>query len=99
MPVYVYAVVDTDGSKRDHFEVRQRMSDDKLTHHPLTGEPVVRVPQVPNLVLNQAGRSSSSQEATDKLVGKGFTRYERSGSGYVKTGGPASAPDRIERPQ
>ena len=98
MPVYVYAVVDADGSKRDHFEVRQRMSEDALTHHPVTGEPVVRVPQIPALVLNQAGRSSSSQAATDKLVSKGFTRYERDGSGYRKTGGPASAPDRIEKP-
>ncbi len=93
MPVYVYAVVDSAGHKRDYFEIRQRMSDPALTEHPETGEPVVRVPQVPNLVLKSA-RSNN----TESLVKRGFTRYENAGDGnYVKTGGPADAPDTIKR--
>ena len=91
--MYVYAVVDEAGHKRDYFELRQRMSDPALTEHPETGEPVVRVPQVPNLVLKSAG-----SKGTEGLVQRGFTRYEKAGDGtYVKTGGPAQAPDTIKR--
>lgn len=95
MPVYVYAVRGADGTLRDHFEVRQRMSDARLTEHPETGEPVERVPQVPNLVL----RSSNTTSGVDQLVDRGgFTRYEKAGGGtYVKTGGPAAAPDTIHK--
>ena len=71
------------------------MSDDALTHHPATGEPVVRVPQVPNLLVRSAGSSNSAQDLVEK---GGFTRYEKAGDGtYVKTGGPKDAPDTIQR--
>lgn len=40
MPIYVY---ETTGKKKRHFEVKQCMSDDPLTHDPETGEPVRRV--------------------------------------------------------
>lgn len=93
MPVYVYAVLDADGTLRDHFEARQRMSDAPLTDHPVTGEPLTRVPQMPGLMLRSAGPNN-----TEKLIGKGFARYEKAGDGeYVKTGGPADAPDTIKR--
>ncbi len=96
MPVYVYAIVDDSGVKRDHFEIRQRMSDPTLTHHPETGEPVVRVPQVP-AVLTRGGRTGDTS-SVEGLVKRGFTRYENAGDGkYVKTGGPADTPDTIQR--
>ncbi len=43
MPVYEYEVVRPDGTPGEVFEVKQRMSDDALTHHPETGEPVRRI--------------------------------------------------------
>lgn len=95
MPVYVYAVRGADGALRDHFEVRQRMSDARLTQHPATGEPVERVPQMPNIVTRSAGSSNAAQDLVDR---GGFTRYERAGDGtYVKTGGSTAAPDTLKR--
>ncbi|HAW95079.1 MAG TPA: FmdB family transcriptional regulator, partial [Phycisphaerales bacterium] len=54
MPTYVYAVILEDGSNGEHFEVVQPMSDDALTKHPETGEPVRRVPVAPNLPLSHS---------------------------------------------
>jgi predicted nucleic acid-binding Zn ribbon protein len=48
MPVYVYAVVNADGSEGEAFEVMQAMSDPPLTVHPETGEPVRRLLTAPN---------------------------------------------------
>ena len=46
--LYVYEVVLPDGSGGEQFEVLQRMSEDPLTKHPETGEPVRRVFGEPN---------------------------------------------------
>ena len=43
MPVYVYEVITDDGEEGQIFEVMQKMSDDPLTQHPTTGQPVRRV--------------------------------------------------------
>ena len=93
MPVYVYAVRGADGCFRDHFETRQRMSEEPLAVHPITREPVERVPQLPNVRVKSAKIDSSQ-----KLVDRGFTRYEKAGDGkYVKTGGPSETPDTIQK--
>ncbi len=44
MPTYVYETIPEDASEEpERFEVKQSMSDDKLTHHPDTGVPVRRL--------------------------------------------------------
>lgn len=43
MPTYVYESIPSDGAAPRRFEVTQRMSDDPLTAHPDTGEPVRRI--------------------------------------------------------
>ena len=53
-----------DGSDGDHFEVIQKMSEPALTTHPETGQPVRRVPTLPNLPLNH----SDAAEKTKKLL-------------------------------
>ena len=42
MPTYVYEVIEEDGQSGERFEVVQRMTDDPLTEHPETGQPVRR---------------------------------------------------------
>jgi predicted nucleic acid-binding Zn ribbon protein len=92
MPLYVYQVVEPDGSEGAVFEVMQRMKDEPLTTHPETGKPVRRLIAVPNAVT-RFGAGNLSNERLGKL---GFTKYERGGDGkYEKTAG--SGPDIISR--
>ena len=84
MALYVYQVVETDGSLGETFEVFQMMADAPLTHHPENGKPVQRVFTAPSTPrkLNPGNLGKS------KLEELGFTRYEKRGSGtYEKTAG------------
>jgi predicted nucleic acid-binding Zn ribbon protein len=92
MPLYVYQVIESDGSEGEVFEVMQRMSDAPLTVHPENGKPVQRIIAAPNAVTRY-GSGNLSNERLGKL---GFTKYERAGDGkYQKTAG--SGPDIISR--
>ncbi|MDA0802469.1 MAG: FmdB family transcriptional regulator [Planctomycetota bacterium] len=80
MPTYVYAVVKPDGSLGDTFEVFQRITEDALTQHPQTGEPIQRVPVLPQVqTMTDKGRFSNSN-----LERLGFTKYERAGDGVME---------------
>ncbi len=80
MPTYVYAVVKADGTLGASFEVFQRMTDEALTAHPETGEPVQRVPVAPQVQTStDKGRFSKSN-----LERLGFTKYERAGDGVME---------------
>jgi hypothetical protein len=90
MPLYVYQVVEADGSSGEVFEVLQGMNDPPLTHHPESGKPVERLLSAPNI----AGLKSDMGPA--RLERLGFTQYKRSGKGtYEKTAG--KGPDVITR--
>ncbi|MDA0589899.1 MAG: FmdB family transcriptional regulator [Planctomycetota bacterium] len=96
MPVYVYQVVREDGKPGAQFEIRQGIHDKALTHHPETGEPIKRVIQAAFVA------GSHSQMAIDKklkdpkkLEQMGFTKYEKTSDGYIKTAG--KGPDLINR--
>ena len=92
MPLYVYQVIEPDGSEGEVFEVMQRMSDAPLTTHPESGKPVRRIIAAPNAVTRY-GSGNLSNERLGKL---GFTKYERAGDGkYEKTAG--SGPDVISK--
>ncbi|MCB9740617.1 MAG: zinc ribbon domain-containing protein [Deltaproteobacteria bacterium] len=105
MPTYVYAVVLPDGSRGEHFEVIQRISEPALQEHPETGEPVVRVIQpVAFRTSTQSGTaalggSGGGRPAVDRLTSdKGFTKYERTGDNtWTRTAGK-EGPKQIHRP-
>lgn len=84
MPMYVYQVIEADGTLGETFEVLQKMSDAPLTTHPTSGKPVQRILAAPNAVTRYgAGNLSNS-----RLGSLGFTKYEKAGDGkYEKTAG------------
>lgn len=86
MPLYVYAVINEDGSDGETFEVLQGMSEEPLTTHPDTGVPVRRLLSAPNTARAlDSGRGSLSDAQLDRL---GFTKYKKAGKGtYEKTAG------------
>ena len=91
MPLYVYQVIEPDGSDGEVFEVMQRMSEPPLETHPETGKPVRRLIAAPNTVT-KFGAGNLSPERLGKL---GFTQYKKAGDGrYEKTAG--SGPDVIK---
>lgn len=80
MPIYVYEVVLDDGEPGQVFEVVQKMSDEPLTQHPTTGQPVRRVIQPPHL----AGQWSDQQLSDSNIEAKGLTKYVKAGDGYYE---------------
>ena len=91
MPTYAYAVIKPDGSDGEPFEVVQRITDEPLTKHPETGEPVRRLVVAPQ-VQTQTDKGRFSKKNLDRL---GFTRYERKGSGYYERTAGNQGPDSI----
>jgi predicted nucleic acid-binding Zn ribbon protein len=88
MPTYVYQVITDDGSEGETFEVVQRMTDQPLTNHPETGQPVKRVVQPPN-IAGKWSESGTKQMLSDKNLDRiGFTKYQKTGDGtYEKRAG------------
>ena len=89
MPVYVYRIVraETAEGPPETFEIRQSIHDPPLKTHPETGEPVVRVPCVP-----QIGRGALSNS---QVGAAGFTKYVKSSDGtYEKQAG--AVPSRVD---
>lgn len=94
MPTYVYVVIKDDGSEGETFEVVQKMSDDALTKHPETGEPVRRVPVAPHIAGEWSDGATKSKLSDKNLDRLGFTKYQRAGDGqFEKRAG--SGPDTI----
>lgn len=91
MPLYVYQVIEPDGTEGEVFEVIQRMSDPPLETHPESGKPVRRLLAAPNAVT----RFGAGNLSSDRLGKLGFTQYKKAGGGrYEKTAG--SGPDVIK---
>lgn len=92
MPLYVYQVIEADGSDGEVFELLQKFKDAPLTVHPENGKAVKKLLAAPNAVTHYSGGTLSN----DRLGKLGFTKYEKAGSGfYEKTAG--SGPDVISR--
>jgi hypothetical protein len=96
MPLYLYEVVQEDGSGGDQFEYFQKMSDPPLTHHPETGQPVRRVfvePNAPRTWTDWHARTATSDK---NLAAKGFTKYVKTDQGtYEKVVG--DGPKQLKR--
>ncbi len=97
MPVYLYEVINDDGTAGERFEVVQRMADATLTQHPETGQPVKRVITAPAIGTRWMDMNMQRNvKDDDKLKKLGFTKYEKSGDGkYVKSYG--KGPDSISK--
>ncbi|MCC5804863.1 MAG: hypothetical protein JJU00_00925 [Opitutales bacterium] len=77
MPIYVYEVVDKDGSAGERFEVAQSMADPALRQHPETGAPVRRVIQAPNIASKHTPGQTAARLDNRNVEKAGFTKYER----------------------
>ncbi len=96
MPTYVYQEILDDGSDGDVFEIVQRMSDDALTTHPVTGRKVKRVLQPPGIPFKSGGPGKKVSLDDGNLARLGFTKYQKASDGkYEKTVG--KGPDLIQR--
>ncbi len=96
MPIYMYEVVEEDGSGGEQFEVVQPMSETPLLEHPESGKPVRRVFMPPHIGGGKwSDRAMVNNMADDnKLDRLGFTKYVKSGDGkYEKAVG--KGPDMI----
>jgi len=89
MPLYVYEVVNEDGSEGEQFEIFQSMSESALTKHPETGKPIRRVFQAPAVGGKWSESAMNKSVADDKKLDRlGFTKYVKSGDGtYEKRAG------------
>lgn len=99
MPIYVYRIVNADGSDGDTFEIEQAASDPALAVHPLTRQPVRRVFLPPNLGIKYP-EGEIRRKVTDKgyLESRGFTRYEKdkiTGTYHKTAGTDPAAPDTL----
>ena len=88
MPLYVYEIIQPDGSPGPRFEVLQGMNDPELIRHPETNEPVRRLIQAPN-VAGKWSDTKAKSRLSDKNLGElGFTKYVKTDTGkYEKTVG------------
>lgn len=97
MPTYLYEIVNEDGSPGERFELVQRMTDEPLTVHPETGQPVKRLFLPPRIAGKHSPMKTDRALADDNKLGRmGFTKYVKDGDGrYEKTVG--DGPDLIKR--
>ncbi len=84
MPVYVYEIIEPDGSQGERFEVIQKMADDPLTEHPESGRPVRRVITPPNIAGNYSDHATNQKLSNKNLDRLGFTKYEKAGGGFYE---------------
>ena len=69
MPIYVYETVpEKTDQKPTQFEVVQRMTDEALTKHPDTGEPVRRIISGGISSIKFAAPGSSTKKRTSNLT-------------------------------
>lgn len=88
MPIYVYEVVQADGSAGETFEWLQGIHDPPLSSHPETGVPVRRVITAANMAGTWSDMKASSSLSNKNLAEKGFTKYVKAGDGkYEKAAG------------
>ncbi len=96
MPVYVYEVIHEDGEPGQVFEVIQKMSDDPLTEHPTTGQPVRRLITAPNLPAKWTESGARSQLSNSNLEAQGFTKYQKTSDGTYERVAGKEGPGHID---
>ncbi|HKJ90572.1 MAG TPA: hypothetical protein VJ960_05530 [Oceanipulchritudo sp.] len=99
MPIYVYEVLQADGTPGPRFEWHQAMSEPALTQHPETGEAVRRVLLPPHLGTRYSEGQTRSRLDNKRVEKAGFTKYERDKmtGRYHRVAG-RDGPETINRP-
>jgi predicted nucleic acid-binding Zn ribbon protein len=77
MPVYVYEILQADGTAGKQFEVHQSISEPALIHDPETGQPVRRVLCPPFICSRHTAGATRSKLDNKRLEKAGFTKYEK----------------------
>lgn len=103
MPIFVYAVVNPDGSDGAEFEIEQAPGDAPLTRHPLTGEPLRRVYSAPGLATHYSDGEIKRMVGDEAYISsRGFTKYERdpaTGVYHKIAGTDPAAPETFSKPR
>jgi Uncharacterized protein conserved in bacteria len=87
MPIYTYAVINTDGSDGEIFEVEHSADRQALTSHPENGKPVRRVYESPNVNSEYTPQKEKSLSDISRIKKSGFEILEKdkiSGKYYKK---------------
>ena len=95
MPMYVYEILNDDGSVCGMFEIIQKITATPLTVHPETGQPVRMKMQAPFVAKKTHGELPKADISDRNLEKLGFTKYQKSRKGgYEKVvgDGPDIAP-------
>ncbi len=77
MPIYTYQIVKPDGSKGEIFEVEQSLQSPTLTAHPISGEPVERIYDIPNLNSQYTAGKEKSLSDISRIKKAGFEILEK----------------------
>ena len=81
MPLYVYEVLNDDGSVAETFEIIQKITDEPLITHPVTGQSVRLTMQAPYVAKKTFGELPKSDLSDRNLEKLGFTKYKKSSKG------------------
>lgn len=99
MPIYVYEVIDESGTSNDRFEVQQSMTEAALLQHPVSGKPVRRVLQAPNLGIKHTAGKTRRLLDNANVEKAGFTKYEKDkGTGTYHRVAGKQGPESFQRP-
>jgi hypothetical protein len=99
MPIYVYEIINPDGTGGERFEIHQSMKDDALATHPETGKPVRRVLQAPHLSTRYTPGQTKKKLDNKSIEKAGFTKYERDKvTGKYNRVAGNKGPEQINRP-
>lgn len=97
MPIYLYEVIQPDGTGGEQFEWLQPMSAEPFTTHPETGEPVRRLIGTPNTPRKWTDSHAKGNLSDNRLESLGFTKYVKGDGGkYEKRFG--KGPDSVKKP-
>ncbi len=103
MPIFVYAVVNPDGSDGETLEIEQPQGDAPLTKHPITGAPLRRIFTAAGLVTRYPeGEIRRMVNDSQEIEKRGFTRYERdpnTGRYHKTAGNDPNAPESFVKPR
>ena len=95
MPVYLYRIVTPDDSG-EVFEVEQAANSPLLKKHPVTGAPVERVYEAPNLSTEYVEGKTKRILSKESVEKQGFARYERDkGTGAFHRTAGKTGPEEI----
>jgi hypothetical protein len=99
MPIYQYRETFPDGTIGEAFEVFQKMTDEPLKTHPISGNPVTKCLNTPS-INTKYSENTLKQKLDPKNLGKqGFTQYQRdqqTGTYHKTSGSDPRAPETID---